>query len=288
MREPIELQTVFGTIRGWRRPGPHADSPKILAFHGWLDNADSFVPLEPFLADFELVAIDQIGHGFSDHLPLSSDYTALTLTRCGIAIADALGWSSFHLLGHSLGSVVASLIAAAIPGRIVSYVAIEALGALTNPEAATAERFREALDVAAKPRRPLRVFGSIDEAIAVRAAVNHLSEPVSRLLVERGVRAVDGGFVWSSDPRLTNPTAFRLSESQAINLVEGIHCPTQVVLADPPQSYFPDALRRHRVSKLRDGRLTVLDGTHHLHMEQPADVAEAFIPFLRESPAKLG
>ena len=272
MREAIELQTVFGKIRGWRRAGLSPSSPRLLAFHGWLDNADSFVPLEPYLRDYELVAIDQIGQGRSDHLPLSSDYTALTFTRCGIEVADALGWSSFNLLGHSLGSVVASLVAAAIPSRVESLIAIEALGALTNAPELTAEVFREAIDIAYKPRRPLRAFPSIDDAIRVRAAVNHLSEPVARLLVERGINEVDDGFVWSSDPRLTHPTAFRLTEAQAMDLIEGIECPTRVILADPPQSYFPDAIRRKRVAALRHGSLRMINGTHHVHMEEPEAV----------------
>jgi hypothetical protein len=110
---------------------------------------------------------------------------------------------------------------------------------------------------------------------------NQLSEAAARLLVERGVRPVEGGFVWSSDPRLTLPTPQRLDEAQLAALVAGIGCPTTVVYADPPQPYFPEPLRSRRARLLPDGRLHVVAGTHHLHMEDPARVAMLIGPFLR-------
>ena len=278
--EPIELQTPFGHIRGWRRAARKPDAPKVLALHGWLDNAASFVPLEPHLPDIELVAIDNIGHGLSDHLPLASDYTALTMTRTAIAALDALQWDRARLLGHSLGSVVCSLVAAAAPLRVEKFVAIEALGALTDTAEHTTSRLREAIEMSQRPRRPLRVFESLRPAIAMRMQVNHLSEPVATLLVNRGTTETDGGYTWSSDPRLTHLTAFRLTEDQALDLIRGIDCPTHVVFADPPQSYFPDALRRHRVAQLRQGTLTVTEGTHHLHMEDPQTVADHVREFI--------
>ena len=52
-----------------------------------------------------------------------------------------------------------------------------------------------------------------------------------------------------------------------------IECPTQVIYASPAQPYFPEPLRSQRAALLRDGRVEVLPGSHHLHMEQPAAVA---------------
>ena len=63
----VELATGAGTLRGLRW-GSTGDAP-ILALHGWLDNAASFVRLAPLLADADVVAIDLPGHGYSDHSP---------------------------------------------------------------------------------------------------------------------------------------------------------------------------------------------------------------------------
>ena len=127
------------------------------------------------------------------------------------------------------------------------------------------------------------VSSQADIATAVRARmqVNGLSEPVARLLVERGIAPTEGGFVWRSDPRLTQPTAVRISEAQVRDLVRHIECPTRVIYADPPQSYFPDDVRRTRAALLPRGELVVMPGTHHLHMEDPAGVAAAIGDFFR-------
>jgi pimeloyl-ACP methyl ester carboxylesterase len=145
----------------------------------------------------------------------------------------------------------------------------------------TVERMRDAVAATrALAGKRLRVFPDIDAAIGARMRANGLSEPVARLLVERGMVAVDGGYAWSSDSRLTLPTMVRMTEAQVEALVRGIECPTRVVFADPAQPYLPDDLRRSRAALLPCGELVVVRGGHHLHMEDPRAVAEAIGDFL--------
>ncbi|MEO6365008.1 MAG: alpha/beta hydrolase [Luteimonas sp.] len=286
MRELV-LKTPLGEIHALRtlrqvQVGQTSVAPRVLALHGWLDNAASFVPLSLYLQGIELVAVDLPGHGRSAHLPPGADYSFAGTVNAVLDIADALGWDTFALLGHSMGAGIASLVAAACPQRIARLVAIEALGALAEVPERTVERMREAIAATrALPEKKLRVFPDVAMATRARMQSNGLSEPVARLLAERGVRAVDGGYVWSSDPRLTLPTMQRMTEAQINNLVAGIVCPTRVIFADPAQPYLPDALRRERVALLPQGELIVLDGTHHLHMEDPQAVAGAIGDFLQ-------
>ncbi|MEG3194051.1 alpha/beta fold hydrolase, partial [Lysobacter sp. D1-1-M9] len=125
---------MFGRLAGWRiHPRAHGtDAPRVLALHGWLDNAASFLPIQPHLRGVELVALDMPGHGASAHLPLAAEYTVVNMARAIVAAADALGWDRFTLLGHSLGGAVASVVAAALPQRIVRLALIESLGALAE------------------------------------------------------------------------------------------------------------------------------------------------------------
>jgi len=278
MRE-FELALPMGTVRGLRGGEPGA--PRVLALHGWLDNAASFVPLAPHLPVLDLVVPDLPGHGTSDHLPRGVDYSFAGALHTVLDIADALGWERFALLGHSMGAGIASLVAAACPERIGRLVAIEALGALAEAPARTVERMREAVAATrALPGKRLRVFSDIEPAVRARMKANGLDEASARLLVERGTVAVDGGWSWSSDPRLTLPTMVRMTEAQVEDLVAGIACPTRVLFADPAQSYLPDGLRRARAALLPRGDLVVLQGGHHLHMEQPREVADAIGGFL--------
>jgi pimeloyl-ACP methyl ester carboxylesterase len=52
-----------------------------------------------------------------------------------------------------------------------------------------------------------------------------------------------------------------------------------VIFADPAQPYLPDPLRRDRAALLPAGELIVLDGGHHLHMEQPERIAQVIGDF---------
>ena len=280
----FELDVPAGRLRGLR--SGDANAPNVLALHGWLDNAASFVPLAAHLDGIELVAPDLPGHGRSGHLPRGADYSFAGAVATVLDIADALGWERFALLGHSMGAGIGSLVAAASPERVTRFVAIEALGALAETPERTTLRLREAVAAQrALAGKRLRVFPDIASAVHARMRANGLSEPVARLLVERGLAPVQGedgagGHAWSSDPRLTLPTMLRLTEAQVRDLVQGIACPTLVLHASPAQPYLPEALRSARAALLPEGRMVVLEGGHHLHMEHPAQVAGEIGGFL--------
>ena len=275
----IRIDTPLGPIAALR--GGKPDGPRVLALHGWLDNAASFVPLSAWLADCDLVAIDLPGHGQSPHLPPGADYSFFGAVNAVLDVADALGWASFRLLAHSMGAGIASLVAASCPARVQRFVAIEALGALAEAPERTAARMRDAVAaLRALPGKSLRVFPDLDLAVRARMQANALSGAAARLLVERGTRAVEGGWVWSSDPRLTTPSFTRLTEPQVADLVAAIACPTLVIHADPAQPYLPDAVRRAHAARLRDGELWVRPGSHHLHMEDAAALGPRIAAFL--------
>jgi pimeloyl-ACP methyl ester carboxylesterase len=184
-----------------------------------------------------------------------------------------------------MGAGIASL-TASVSDRVDRLVAIEALGGLRGPEEETAHRLREHVNATrALARKQLRVFPDLAAPIRARMMTNQLSEHCARLLVERGVEPVEGGYRWCSDPRLMLPTAIRLSEGQIDNLLQAIACPTQVIYATPAQSYYPEPMRSDRLQHLRDGRLAVFPGNHHLHMEDPARIAEVILHFFSNDNA---
>ncbi len=284
MRE-LAIDTPLGRIAGLHAGTPGA--PRVLALHGWLDNAASFLPLAPFLDGIELVAIDMPGHGRSAHLPAGADYSFAGALANLLDVADALGWDRFGLLGHSMGGAIGSLLAAACPERVTRLLAIEAIGTLAETPEQTVPRLRDALAAQRALRdKRLRVFPDVDSAVRARQFASRvpgsgLGEAEVRLLVARGLRAVDGGYTWSSDPRLTLPTLVRMTEAQVEALVAGIACPVRAIFADPAQPYLPDGLRRSRTRLLPAGEIVVMPGGHHLHMQQPAEVAAAIGDFLR-------
>ena len=282
MRE-VGFDIPLGRIQALRNDGRGS---RVLALHGWLDNAASFLPMAPWLRELDLVAIDLPGHGRSAHLPAGAEYSFSVAIAAVLDVADALGWDRFTLLGHSMGAGIAGLIAAACPERIQRLAVIEMLGALAEAPQLSAARLREA--VAAQrgsEAKRLRVFADIDTAVRARLHAGRvpgsgLDAALLQLLVERGVRAVAGGWSWSSDPRLTLPSLTRLTQAQVDDVLAAIACPTLALFAEPAQPYLPDAERRRRVALLPQGRLLAMAGGHHLHMQQPEAVAPPLCEFL--------
>ena len=280
----LDLPNLTLAARAWGAPG----GTRVLALHGWLDNAASFDALAPLLPEVELVALDLPGHGRSQHRPPGNWYHYVDYLDDVLAAADALGWERFTLLGHSLGGAIGSALAAVAPERIDALWLIEALG----PVATAPEKTREQVSRAIAERRAmaaksLRVFPTIDAAVEarVKSPVAPVSPDAARRIVERGIRTHGGGFVWATDPRLTMASAMRLTEPQVLDLLGGIACPALVVLADPPAPYVSREMIERRCAAVRGARVVRLPGTHHLHLEDPEPVASAIAEFRRCSPS---
>lgn len=274
----IELTIALPHLDFAARRMGNPDGRKLLAVHGWLDNAASFDPIAPWFDDYDLVAIDLPGHGRSGHRPPGTWYHTIDYLNELLAIVEHLGWQRFSLLGHSLGAAIASVFAAAVPERVEQLFLVEGLGPLSTP----AEKSLELLCAAMHERagihsKQMRVFANL--GAPTRARMQHAQMPLSasaaRLLVERGTRPVAGGFVWSSDPRLTLTSAIRLTEEQVRNYLCGIRCPARLVLADPPMPFVDRAVLEGRTAFVPTLDLIRLPGSHHLHMETPEAVALA-------------
>lgn len=272
----LELPGLQLAAQAW---GP-ADGPPVLALHGWLDNAASFAPLAPLLPGLRLVALDLAGHGHSGWRPPGCRYHLVDNVYDVLAAADALGWTRFALLGHSLGAAIACFIAASVPQRIERLALIEGLGPLTEPAVALSERLRQAL--AAERRlagKSLPVYADVEAAAQARQRATGLDNHAAVLLAERGVREVDSGVGWCSDPRLTLPSPVYLGEDQVQGVLAAIRVPTLLIRASDGFLQKRPALAA-RLQCLPGLQEVELVGRHHLHMEQPAQVAPLLTTFL--------
>lgn len=257
--------------------GPEDGEP-VLALHGWLDNAASFDLLAPALHGARLVALDLPGHGRSEHRPAGCRYHFVDYVGDALTAADALAWTRFSLLGHSLGGAVASFVAGAAPERIRRLALIEALGPLAEAPEQAAQRL--AMAVAGTKRRPPTRYASVHEAAAARAAAGGLSESAARVLTQRGTRANADGVTWSSDPRLRLPSLYRFTEGQVEAVLAAIRAPTLLVTAERQRPFVGAETLDRRCALLPELDRRILPGGHHLHLENPGPVAEAVAPFL--------
>jgi len=278
MSQPFTVEIPPGTLHGlrWGTPG---DAP-VLALHGWMDNAASFIPLAAHLPGLELIALDLPGHGRSPHLPPGGEYTLHAALHVVLDVADALGWERFNLIGHSMGAGISGLLAAACPKRVARMVLIDGLAIPESPER-TVARMRESVAATRGRNTPLRVFPDLHTPIQARMQANALDADSARLLVERGVREAPGGYSWSSDPRLMLPSFRYMTLPQVEAMMAGIECPTRVIFSHSATPLFP---REHKLALARripHSEVFELHGIHHLHMQHPAEVAALAGGFLR-------
>jgi pimeloyl-ACP methyl ester carboxylesterase len=98
--------------------------------------------------------------------------------------------------------------------------------------------------------------------------------------VRRGLKAVPGGFSWSSDPRLTLSTPLRYTEEQILAVLRGIQARTLLVLAQPEAPYLPRETMQRRIEQVRDIAVHRIDGSHHLHLENAAPIADLIGDFV--------
>lgn len=261
-----------------------ATGKPLLALHGWLDNAASFAVMAPLLAGYQVVAIDLTGHGRSDHRSADSGYQIWEDLPEIVGILEQLGWQTFDLVGHSRGAVISSLLAAAMPERIQRLVLLDAIGAPPVAESEFPAQLRRHLDD--KQRllsRDNRVFASAADAIAVRER-RGLSNAAAQLLAERNLEPCEGGYTWSTDPRLTGASSVKLTTGHVHAVWQAITAPALLLLAE--KGNLPGLAEYGRTAQQHMPDLTIetLAGSHHFHMEDTAPVvAGRVLEFLQES-----
>jgi len=272
---PFKISTPRLTLAGLKN-GAKAGSP-IIAIHGWLDNAASFMPLSAsFDTDRPFYALELPGHGHSDHRSEASTYhlvenivdvLAFLYEVCG---AEA---NNVTLIGHSMGGIVCSLLAAAAPERFDKLILLDSLGPMTDSNEGVLPRLQKAASkYGAFKRSKKAVFPTKEMAIAVRmGGIGKVSKDAAELLVERGSKPVEGGVSWTSDPSLLGPSLVRFSEEQIKAIFSGIECPVQLICGD--EGYFSSyKALSGRLDYIANQECHHVSGGHHFHMD--GDVAK--------------
>ncbi|MBL8259401.1 MAG: alpha/beta hydrolase [Candidatus Competibacteraceae bacterium] len=278
MPEELALQTPYLRLaaRAWGPP----DGLPVLALHGWLDNAASFDALAPLLPDTRLVALDLTGHGHSGHRPPGAHYHFVDFVPDAIAAADALGWTHFALLGHSLGGGIASFVAAILPERVTRVAMIEGLGPPTSDPADGPANLRKTIDQmdALPHKRPPR-YPSLEAAIQTRCEAGGLSWAAASILVGRSLQTLDGdGYGWRTDPRLRFVSPLYLTEPQILAYMARIAVPA-LLICGADGYLVKRAYMRERYARIADLSVHILPGGHHPHLEDPEPCARLLRPF---------
>lgn len=261
---PEELTLDVGGVelaaKRWRN-----GTQRVLALHGWLDNAGTFDYLAPLL-NADIVALDLPGHGLSYHRTLQGTYNIWDDLPDILRAADALGWQTFHVLGHSRGAIISALLTATLPERIESIVMLDGVRPLTRPGEEFFEQLALHLREHVEPASSATIYPSFEHALRARCIASGMSESAAHPIVERGLQQVAQGWIWRSDRRLRLASAMRLSEQHiAVMLQKLVKTRHLLLLAAAGEGSMAE--RRGQLARDYNLRWESFPGGHHFQLE---------------------
>jgi pimeloyl-ACP methyl ester carboxylesterase len=267
---------------------PRGEGKPILFVHGFSHNGAVWEKLADGLpASLRPLLVDLRGHGASPWSPEGAygldDYADdLEL------LLDRLGLASVHVVAHSLGGNVATLLAARIPDRIASLTLVD-----TGPSLRLDGSAQVQGDVDAS-------LGRFDRVGVLREQLGQIhprgdGEILDRLAEASAVRALDGRFEWALDPGVlgsqdadSDAAALEGLEERLWAALAALRCPVLVVRGEVSAILDESVARRMIDDVLEDGHLETIPGAGHAVMidDGPALLRhlERFLTDVRDAP----
>ncbi len=238
-------------------PDAPADEPVVLV-HGYGGDANSWLFVQEPLAERRVVhAVDLPGHGASVKDVGTGSVDELVVAVLGVL--DATGAKRAHLVGHSLGGAVVSVVAATLPERVASLTLVAPAGFGAEADVEYLTGFASA--ASRRELKPLlgRLFA--DESQVTRSLVDDLVRYKRLDGVEQSLRLLLGTMV--VDGRQGLEIAPRLRDVPVPRVV--VWGAQDRIFPATQAGAVPSALAVH----IEEG------AGHMVHMERPAVVVAA-------------
>jgi pimeloyl-ACP methyl ester carboxylesterase len=237
------------------------DGPPLVLLHGGSSGPDDFAAQLPLLrGSFRCYAPHARGHG-GTRWDAERGFRYAWLVDDTLALADALGLETFHLLGFSMGAATALGLAARAPSRLRSLV-LAGVSGEREPRGSVARRTFD-------PDRIAR------------------SDPDWAADLARRHDRVQGEGAWR---RLLPAIAADIADQELIDAagLATIRCPTLLLVGDR-DPFVPLEQAVHLRRTIRDARLLVAPGCgHEVLRQRPAIANEALAGFYREQGIAVG
>jgi pimeloyl-ACP methyl ester carboxylesterase len=246
-----------------RRPG-------LVLVHGTAAGSQQWAGIVPELAErYTIVTPDYSGSGHTTDLdlPLQLDDVADEM----LAEADAAGLTDFHLVGHSLGAVVAADLAARYPTKVRSLIMH---AGWVHTDARMAARFQcwlDLLDVDQKLGSSLFAHTIVVEALGPRYWENATKDSHEEL-----VTALAQGLAPATDRHVELDLQIDIAP-----LLARIVAPT-LLIASAWDEVVPATQQRALQTLIAGARIEEIDTGHGATAEDPAAFTSLLVDFIDE------
>ena len=121
----VQITAGTHTFRA-RVAGLGGESGNLILLHGFPESSAMWIPLIEAAADsgYQVVAFDQRGYSPGARPDDVTEYSIDRLSADVLAVADAVGFGEFHLVGHDWGSGVGWVLVLTRPERILTWTSL--------------------------------------------------------------------------------------------------------------------------------------------------------------------
>ncbi|QDW40556.1 alpha/beta hydrolase [Bradyrhizobium sp. KBS0727] len=102
---------------------------KLIGMHGWFGNEDTFKSLQLSLDPRKYQCAWLAHRGYGRSVAVAGNYSMAEMADDALAVADNLGWTSFSVIGHSMGAKAAQVLATRVPSRVKKLIAVTPVSA---------------------------------------------------------------------------------------------------------------------------------------------------------------
>jgi pimeloyl-ACP methyl ester carboxylesterase len=237
---------------------------KVLVLHGWFGSGGAWGALEAHLdgATFEYAFPDYRGYGARKDEP--GAHTLSEASSDALALADALGWERFSIVGHSMGGAVMQQVLLAAPDRIRCLVGVSPVPACGMPV----------------DDETWQVLSGAADDPAVRRAIIDLA--TGNRLTGTWLDAMTAHSVAESDPRAFADYLLAWAKTDFHEKIEGTRSPVKVIVGEHDPTIGADFMRQTFGSWYPDFELEVLASAGHYAMDEvPVALVTSVEAFLR-------
>ncbi|MCX5736977.1 MAG: 2-succinyl-6-hydroxy-2,4-cyclohexadiene-1-carboxylate synthase [Proteobacteria bacterium] len=246
----------------------------VLVLHGFTGSSASMSGVAGALRDrHRVVRVDLVGHGRSD---APQHVAAYRIERCVAQLAsvlDALTIPRAHVLGYSMGGRVALALAALLPARVASVLAIGARAGFEDPAERTA-RVRDDEALAARIERD-GVPAFVDHWMALPLFATQQRLGAAALAEARAERLANRAHALAASLR-----AMGAGAQPPLHTALSQRSVPMLLVAGAEDARFA-AVARDLAARLPDARVALVPNAGHAaHLENPdafARIARSFL-----------
>ena len=242
----------------------HGQGEPLVLIHGLGSSArDWELQIPPLARNFQVIALDLRGHGRSEKAP--GPYSMDLFAKDTADLIQSFGIPAPHLMGISLGGMVAFQMALDYPGLVRSLVVINSTPELMARNWTDRARFLQRQLI-------IRFLGmeKMGRVLADRFLPDPRHAELRQVFVKR----------WAENHRPSYLASLKAAYGWSVKERLGeINCPTLVIGADG--DYFSTADKEAYTALIPDARLIIIDNSRHaLPAEKPKELNKAVLDFL--------